>query len=1004
MRNFIQSSWRRSLLIAFAGLTFFRLSAQNPKEIHGTVFDNNTQSPLQGVTVLIKGTNNAVATKINGNFNLQARKGEILVLSFVGYEKQEITVNDENTLNVFLEEASSKLNQVVIVGYGRVKKSDLTGSVGSVSAKDLNAYPVTDAVIGLQGKASGVQVIQNSGAPGATISVRIRGGNSLLGNNEPLYVVDGFALSGTPEAINPNDIESIEVLKDASSTAIYGSRGANGVILISTKKGKTGKSQTTFDTYYSIQKVSKILDLLNAKEFAELANERAQNDGLQPYFNPDQVNSFQQGTDWQKLVFQSAPLMNYSINTSGGNENNQYSISASYLGQHGIIIGSGINSESLRANINQKLSGKIGLTYNATLTNTDLSQLNSDNGLRGNSVLSGALVAPPTIDPFDKNGNYSNVIPYSFSPNLLINPLAMALERKQKTNRKYILAGTAITYEPIRNLLFKTSLGIETSLTKNETYSPSIINTTPTGQATVFAADGINILNENTVTYSRKVNDFHNFTVLGGVTYQQNVARNFTTGNITGFSTDLLGTNNLQSGSVPGTPASSSSKWILFSYLGRFNYSFKNRYLFTGSMRADGSSRFGQGNKWGYFPSAAVAWRVINEEFVRKINLLSDLKLRLSWGKTGSSAINPFQTLNTLKAYQTVFNDQIYIGYAPSLTALANPHLKWETTTQSDAGLDMAIFQNRLSFTFDYYIKNTKDLLANVPLQISSGYTTTVSNIGRIQNSGIELGMNTILVDKAFKWNLNVNFSKNRNKVIELARASDVFGELLPLPLGAAVNLVRIGQPVGVFYGYVEDGLDEKGAIKYKDVDGVPGITSADRTIIGNPNPDFIYNIGSGFSYKNFELNANVQASKGGDIFNTNLTALGSSFYFGENQLKEVYYNHWSAIHPDPLAKYPKISSTTKFLPSDRYVEDGSFVRLRNLQLAYNFPVPKTKFSTMKSLQLYASAQNLFLITKYSGYDPQVNTRGGSNSISLGIDNTAYPNTKSYTVGLHLGL
>jgi TonB-dependent starch-binding outer membrane protein SusC len=994
----------RTLLTILTSLTFFQLFAQNFKEIHGTVSDNNTREFLQGVTVLIKETGTGISTNQKGEYRIQAKKGEHIEFSFVGYHTKEIIVSNQNTLNIFLEAVSSKLEQVVVVGYGTVKKSDLTGSVGSVSSKDLMAYPVTDAVIGLQGKTAGVQVIQNSGAPGATISVRIRGGNSLLGNNEPLYVVDGFALSSAPDAIDPNDIESIEVLKDASSTAIYGSRGANGVVLITTKRGKAGRSQVTFDSYYAVQQVAKRLDLLNAKQFAELANERALNDGFTPYFTPEQVNSFKEGTDWQNLIFQSAPLKNYSISASAGNENNQYSISGSYLGQDGIIIGSGIKRESLRANISQKISNKIRLFYNATLTNTELSQLTSDNGLRGNSVLSAALVAPPTIDPYDKNGSYSNVIPYSFSPNLLINPLTLAIERKQKTNRKYILGGTALTYEPVKNLLFKTSLGIEASSSRYDTYSPSLISFTPTGQANISSSEVMNILNENTLTYSRKINDKHVINILGGITYQQNEFKNFNTGNITGFTTDLLGTNNLQSGSVPGTPSSGSSKWVLFSYLGRINYSYKGTYLLTGSIRADGSSRFGDGNKWGYFPSAAFAWKATNESFVKQFEFISDLKFRVSWGITGSTAINPYQTLNTLNSYQTVFNDQTYVGYAPSETALANPHLKWETTAQSDAGVDIAILKNRVSFTFDYYRKNTKDLLANVPLQTSSGYVTTISNIGKIRNTGIELGVSTVIIDKAFKWNININFSKNKNKVIELAGGRDVFGEQVPLPLGVAVNLVRVGQPVGVFYGYLEDGLDAKGAIKYKDLDGVAGITAADRTIIGNPNPDFVYNIGSRMSYKNFELNFNLQGTQGGDIFNTNLSALGSSFYFGENQLKDVYYNHWSPANPNPNAKYPKVSSTTKFLASNRYVEDGSFLRLRNLQLAYNIPIEKRKIEWIKSVQIYTSAQNLLTLTKYSGYDPQINSRGGSNSISLGIDNTAYPNAKLYTVGLHLGL
>lgn len=1004
MRKYFRLCWRITIVLVLICSASFRSSAQNLKEIKGTVFDKSSHTILQGASVLKQGSSKGVSTDEKGNYTIQAKKGDILEFSIVGYTTQEITVTDQSVVDVLLEKGSAKLDQVVVIGYGTVKKSDLTGAVGSVSSKDLTAFPVTDAIMGLQGKTPGVQVNQNSGAPGGTVSVRIRGGNSLLGNNEPLYVVDGFALTGDPDAINPNDIESIEILKDASSTAIYGSRGANGVVLITTKRGKAGRSQVTYDSYYAVQEARKKLDLMDAKQFAELANERAQNDGFAPYFTASQVNSFQQGTNWQDAIFQKAPMANNSINFSGGNENNQYSISGNYLGQDGVIVGSNLNRESVRANISQKISDKIRLTYNATLTNTDLGQITNDNGTRGNSVLSGALVAPPTIAPYDNFGNYSLVTPYSFSPNILVNPLAQALAIKLKTNEKYILAGTALTYEPIKDLVFKTSVGIESSSSKGSSYSPSIIPATPTGQASIATADDMNILNENTVTYSKKINKDHNFSILGGVTYQQDVSNYLNTGNITGFSTDELGANSVQSGSVPGYPSNGTSKWVLFSYLGRINYSFKGKYLLTGSIRADGSSRFGEGNKWGYFPSAAFAWKAINEEFVKNLDFLSDLKFRLSWGITGSTAINPYQTLNTLNSYQTIYNNQLYIGYAPSDSNLANPNLKWETTAQSDAGVDVGFFKNRISLTFDYYIKNTSDLLAITPLPYSSGYNSTVSNIGKIRNQGMELGINARIVDNAFKWNFILNFSRNRNKVLALAGGSDVFGVMMPLPLAVPVNLVRVGKPVGVFYGYKEDGLDANGAIKYKDLDGVPGITAADRTIIGNPNPNFTYNFGSRLSYKKFDLNFDFQGSQGGDIFNANLASIANSFSFGENQLKDVYYNHWSAANPNPNAKYPKISATTVFQASNRFVEDGSYLRLRNVQLAYNISISKLNVQWIKSLQVYVSAQNLLTFTKYTGYDPEVSTLGGSNSISLGIDDTAYPNAKLFTAGFHLGL
>ena len=974
--------------------------------VQGRVTDSSGTA-LQGVNVRIEGTSKATHTDERGEYSLELTdKAEILEFSSVGFSTQQIAIAGQTRIDIVLRTSYNRMDEVVVIGYGRVKKRDLTGSLSQVSAQELTEYPVSSPLLALQGKTSGVRVLQNSGAPGAPITVRIRGGNSLQGNNEPLYVVDGFALSGDPSSINPNDIQSIDILKDASATAIYGSRGANGVVIITTKTGRAGRSEVVFDSYYAAQKVGKTIDLMNARQFAEIANERALNDGFPAYFTQAQVNSFGEGTNWQKELFRTAPMQNHSINASGGNENTQYSVSGSWLDQDGVIANSSLLRQSLRVNLNQKISDRVRLSYYSTLTNTDLKQIDI-NGQKGGTTLSAVLVAPPTVAPYDQNGFYSNVKGYVFSPNELRNPLAMAKERTQKTNSKYILAGTALTYEPLTNLFLKTSVGVESVSSREDLYSSRVLDNTPTGSASVANTGNMNVLNENTVNYTTQINKVHELNVLAGFTYQSNQLRTVNTGTITGFLTDQLQTNSLQSGSVVGAPASNATKWSLLSYLGRINYSYKSKYLLTASIRSDGSSRFGTGNKWGYFPSAAVAWRAINEDFVKDINLFSDLKLRGSWGVTGSTALDPYQTLNTLSTFGTVFGDTRYVGYAPNGTNLANPNLKWETTVQTDLGLDIGFLQDRLYFTFDYYRKDTRDLLASVQLPTSSGYSNTISNVGSIRNTGIELGVNGTIIDtRGLKWSAGANLSRNKSKVTKLAGGADVFGVVIPQPLSVAVNLVRVGLPVGVFYGYLEDGLDANGAIKYKDINGVAGITSADRTVIGDPNPDFFYNFYSRLSYKRLELNFSFQGVQGGDIFNVNLTEVGNSFYWGENQLKELYYDHWSAAKPNPSAKYPKISSKTLFSASDRFIEDGSFVRLKNIQLAYNLPLAKMGMGIrwVKNLQLYASGQNLLTVTKYSWYDPEVNTRGGSNSLSTGIDNAGYPNAKTYTFGARLAL
>ncbi|PGH40085.1 MAG: hypothetical protein CRN43_05205 [Candidatus Nephrothrix sp. EaCA] len=581
------------------------------------------------------------------------------------------------------------------------------------------------------------------------------------------------------------------------------------------------------------------------------------------------------------------------------------------------------------------------------------------------------------------------------------NPLALAIGRSQASNEVYILSNAAWLYKPIENLTFRSSLGIENSSSRGDTYSPASVTTTPTGFAGIAYISRFNFLNENTATYVPKLPQAHTLTILGGVTYQQEKGRSFSTAS-TGFSYEGLGAENIGIGSNPGVPVSTSYQWRLFSYLARANYELKNRYLLTISLRADGSSRFGKNHKQGYFPSAAVGWRISDEPFAVGWRMVSDFKLRLSYGSTGNTALLPYQTLFSLSPVNTVYNDQLQVGQS-SGSQLTNPNLKWESTGQWNAGLDFAILQNRFSLTFDYYIKNTHDLLATVPLQQSIGYTSTIQNIGEIRNRGIEIGLNGKLANsQSIKWDVNVNFTRNRSEVLKLARGSDVFGVVLSQPLAVAVNLIREGQPLGVFYGYEENGLDANGAVRYKDLNGDGVITLADKTIIGNPNPDFLYNINSNFAFKNFSLSMFWIGKQGGDLFNVNLSSHGSSMYFGENQLKEVYDNHWKPSAPNSDAKYAKVSANTLYRESNRFVEDGAFFRLKNVQLAYTFPILKGTLKHPGRAQLYISGQNLLTFTRYSWYDPEVNTLGGAASISFGIDQTSYPNARACTVGTRI--
>ncbi|MBT1705167.1 TonB-dependent receptor [Chryseosolibacter indicus] len=968
--------------------------------ITGTVRDELGQ-PLPGVNVMVKGTTNGITTDGDGKYAINVSdQNAILVFSFIGYVTQEVSVGAQTQIDIAMTPDVTSLDEVVVVGYGEVKKSDLTGSVASVNNNELNAFPVVNAMQGLSGRAAGVQVIQSSGAPGAGLSMRIRGGNSMLGSNEPLYVIDGFAISGSPTHLNPADIESLEILKDASATAIYGSRGANGVVLITTKGGKKGTSQVAFDTYVGFQQVIKKVDMLNATEFALLANERAKNDDIAPYFTNEQIASFGEGTDWQDEIFRTAPIQNHVLTFSGGTDKSLYSVSGSFFQQDGVIIGSDYTRGSLRANFSQNISDKFKVAYTSILTRSVGNTLSNDNASRGDGVVSAALTAPPTVPAKDVNGKYSNVTPYPFSSNAAENPVALALERLNRSTRSSALMNLSLSYEFIEGLTLRVSGGADYANTRNDYYSPSIFKLTPSGNAYNSFEDRVTYLNENILTYTKTVFDTHVLGLTGGFTYQSE-AYKFNSSGASGFPNDQLLNNNLQSGTVISPPNSSVSEWTLMSWLGRANYSINDKYLITASMRADGSSRFGDANKWGYFPSAAVAWRISEEDFIKNIGAVSNLKLRASWGQTGNTAISPYQTLNTLNSAPIVLNDNLYTGYAPGQTK-PNQDLRWETTTQTDIGVDVGFFNERITLTADYYIKNTTDLLATVPLPTSSGYINETRNIGEIRNSGIELTLGADILRSDFKWNASANFSANRNEAVKLAGGSDVFSSAsLSVPLSVSVNIVREGSPVGAFFGYVEDGLDAQGNIKYKDVtpDGV--LNNLDRTIIGDPNPDFIYGFNNNFSFKNFTLNVFFQGVQGNDIFNFNLANHADGFNFGENQVRDIL-NHWTPENPNPNAPNPRISVNTKFRESDRFIEDGSFLRLKNVKLGYNLPVTNLKLNWLKSAHIYASAQNLLTLTGYSWYDPEVSTRITQSSIALGIDQTSYPNARTYTFGLNL--
>lgn len=980
-------------------LTVRAQDTEGSRTITGTVTDAGGE-PLIGVSVAVENSSSGTVTDSDGRFTITVPTGSILEFSYVGFESQNFLIENQTEIDVTMSEAVEALDEVVVIGYGTQRRSDLTGAVSQVSARDINAFPTTNVLQSLSGRAAGVQVSPTTGAPGAGLNVRIRGTNSIQGSNEPLYVVDGFPIFGNnPTVLNNSDIESMEILKDASATAIYGSRGANGVVIITTRQGREGETRVDVDFSYGKQDLRKSLDLMNAEEYARFYNLQAANDGLDPYFTDSEIGGLGNGFDWQDFVFQEAFMQTSTVNVNGGNEKTQFSLSGSYLGQEGIVKGSDYSRYALRTNVNHEISDKLRVNLSSTYTHLNTARRDSDGGARGNSMIGAAISAPPSLSPFADDGSYrvlANAYPF-LAPDI-INPINFINEQSHIIKANVFLANAALIYQPIPELTVKVSGGIENRDDRTDVYtSTRFINSN--GRANVSTSQFRSLLNENTVTYQKDINENHQLTVLAGITFQD-FRTTFLASSGSGFLTDISESHDLGAAENPGIPSSGYAESFLVSYLGRVNYSMHNKYLLTLSFRADGSSKYSENNKWGYFPSGAVAWRLSEENFLKDSRVISDLKIRGSWGMTGSQAIDAYATLNQLASGKTAFGTELYTTFAPG-TRLPGD-LKWETTEQTDIGLDLGLFENRILLNADYYVKKTRDLLNTVTLPTSLGFTTTIQNIGEVENKGVELGVDANILTGKFTWNMMGNISFNRNKVLKLSGGEDVPGAFVDvIVLRDNLNILREGRPIGQFWGFKEDGYDETGQIRYMDLDNDGAITANDKTYIGDPNPDFIYGVNSIMSFQNFDLTLFFQGSQGNDLFNVSSVSSTMDYGSGVNMSREVLSDHWSSNNTQ--AKYPVISRNTNVMVSDRFVEDGSYIRLKNVQLAYNFPVQQWGIDWIYQLQLYVSGQNLWTNTGYSWWDPEVSSRGGANSTALGIDHYSYPTSKTYTIGLKAG-
>lgn len=993
-------------------------------------------TPLIGVTVLVKNTTNGTVTDIDGKFTIQAQPGDYLVFSYVGYETVEVQLTNDENLVISMEDQSIYLDEMVVVGYGQMKKSDLTAAITSVKSEDLIKTSITSIDQGLQGRAAGVVVTNISGQPGAGTSIRIRGTSSVMGTNEPLYVIDGIpvisggASSGAmntpplnPMALmNPNDVESIEVLKDASATAIYGARGANGVILVTTKRGSKGKVRTSVNAYYGLQTIAKKMDMLNAEQLAILGNEATDNAGIdRKLIFADLNNLRKRSTDWQNEIFRTAPIQNYELAFSGGSDKSVYFLSTNFFSQDGIILGSDYKKGSLRFNLDQDLGEriKIGNTMNITYSQSNGVVTNYEAAI-ASSITSWALEMNPGLPVKNPDGTY--VYENNTSKPAVGNPVEDA-NKYEQLNKTLRLTGNMYADLLIVNgLNFKTSIGIDYYNAKDQSFAPINIKRgeASEGIATVGQADGYTWVWENTLSYNNTFAERHSVNAVAGITAQQYEATPVVVSRA-GIEDGRLGYHAIQEGTKIQLANTGYSSWQMLSYLARVNYGYDSRYLLTLTGRVDGSSKFGANNKYGFFPSTAFAWRVSEEPFMKEQNTIDNLKLRLSYGLVGNEGIPPYSSMGLLQGTEAyIGTSQIIKGQAPY--TLGNQDLKWETTAQFNIGFDMGIYKGRYSLSADYYIKKTKDLLLTVPTESHIGYDVAMQNIGNLENRGLDLTVNATLADNSrFRWDSNLTFGLNRNKVTNLPGNENGISGMSIMGINYWTKVAE-GKAIGTLYGYKTDGiaqLDEDlskivyfpgrtisyGDRKYVNKEGTSDVLNEDDLFeLGNANPDFTYGWNNTFSLKlgqnegTVNLNLFLQGVQGNSIANFNLFSLES--FDGSKNNSTAALKRWTP--ENPTNDYPRANaSPMSNVFSDHQVEDGSYLRIKDVTISYDFPENMTRKFSCNALQVYISAKNAHTFTNYSGYDPEV-SRFGQNNLSMGADYGSYPVPRLYMLGLKI--
>lgn len=1019
--------------------------------VSGTV--NDSFGPVIGATVIVKGTTNGCTTDIDGNFTLTgvSPKGTLQV-SFVGYQTQEIPVNNQTKFTIDLKEDAQQLQEVVVVavGYGDVKKGDLTGAIGSANMKDLVKTPVSNISESLGGRIAGVQVSSGDGGLGDNYNITIRGAGSLTGSTAPLYVIDGFPqeTSGLGN-LSPNDIESIDILKDASATAIYGARGANGVVIVTTKKGKEGKPTLTYTGSVTLGKVKNTPAVMNGYEFVQLQQE-IMGDGeefakayLTDLYPTLEDYRHAPSFDWQDYIYRTAVTHSHHIGLTGGNEDLKYNTSLSYNDQQGVIINSGLKKYqgrfSMSQNITKKLKVEMSANYSSTVQDgpTPSTGTSAMSTAYMYSVWAFRPVSPTGSDMLNQmyDDGVEMTEDYRFNP-----VLSARNEYRHKTlnNFQYNISAQ---YEILKDLKLKVSAGYNARDQKNEDFNGSQTrtgnshpsNTQSKGiNAYLYEAEHRSYLNENTLSYKFNVND-HRFDALIGLSFQKNTdyIHSIKTEQITNESFGMAG---LDKGATP-TVTSSKGESTSMSYFGRINYNYKSRYYVTATMRADGSSKFAKGNRWGYFPSGSLAWAFQREKFIEEaLPWLSAGKLRVSYGQTGNNRIGNYDYMAKLITssdwYQYPWEGQYTPGYV--LSKMPNPNLKWETTEQYDFGLDLGFLDGRINVNMDYYIKTTKDLLLDARIAASSGFSTAQLNVGKLRNKGFEFTIeSTNIKNKNFSWNSSFNIAFNSNEIVALNSGQDALRKEIAWDnhyRQTPAYISKVGESAGQMYGFVYDGtykLDEfdvttkpngekvytlkkdipyyvagtqPGDPKYRDLDGNGAINDKDKTAIGNGQPKFTGGFTNNFTFKNFDLNIFMQFCYGNDILNANRMVFENPASKQNTNMFASYKDRWTFDNPNSNMPRAKAYGSKEY--SSLYVEDGSFLKLKSITLGYNFDKKLLQPLHISNARIYLSAENIATLTSYSGSDPEVSTR--NSVLTPGFDWSAYPRAFNMSLGLNV--